>query len=249
MSNAAIEINNLHFRYAENSGIAFSDFNLRIDAGERFGLLGPNGAGKTTLLNLMTGVLTASSGSIYVLGKDIAREPMAAKKLFGFVPQSHSLYPDLSPLENLDFFGAWAGLQRKEIQKRSLELLDILGLSQVADKQVSKFSGGMKSRLNLAIGVIHAPQVLFLDEPTTGVDVQTRHAILEYLKKLNETGTTLIYTSHLLHEAEQLCTRVALIDHAKIIAMNNLHTLLHENGKQNLEELFLQLTGKNYRDQ
>lgn len=248
MNRAAIEINQLHFSYAENSGVVFKDFNLRIGEGERFGMLGPNGAGKTTLMNLMTGVLAANSGSISVLGHDISKDPMAAKRMFGFVPQNHCLYPELSPIENLEFFGAWAGLQQDEIKKRSAELFEVLGLSHAAQKQVSQFSGGMKSRLNLAIGVIHSPKILFLDEPTTGVDVQTRHAIMVYLKELNANGTTLIYTSHMLYEAEQLCTKIALLDHAKIIAMNDLQTLLRDSGRQNLEDLFLQLTGKNYRD-
>ena len=127
-------------------------------------------------------------------------------------------------------------------------MLSVLGLSNVADKPVSKFSGGMKNRVNLAIGVIHRPKILFLDEPTTGVDVQTRHAIVDYLKELNKAGTTLIYTSHHLTEAESLCTRVALIDEGKIIAQNDLQALLQEHKQDGLEGLFLNLTGRSYRD-
>ena len=244
---AAIQIQNLNFQYAENSGVVFKDFNLSIAGGERFGLLGPNGAGKTTLMNLMTGVLQAKSGSIQLLGKNIEGDE-EVKRLFGFVPQHHSFYQELSPSENLEFFGAWAGLSRKEIKERTKELLSVLGLSNVADKPVSKFSGGMKNRVNLAIGVIHRPQILFLDEPTTGVDVQTRHAIVDYLKELNKAGTTLIYTSHHLAEAESLCTRVALIDEGKIIAQNDLQMLLQEHKQDGLEGLFLNLTGRSYRD-
>ena len=220
METAAIQIQNLNFQYAENSGVVFNDFNLSIAIGERFGLLGPNGAGKTTLMNLMTGVLQTNEGSIQLLGKNIGSEN-EVKKLFGFVPQFYSFYQELSPTENLEFFGAWAGLNRKEIKERTKELLSVLGLSHVADKPVSKFSGGMKNRVNLAIGVIHRPKILFLDEPTTGVDVQTRHAIVDYLKELNSAGTTLIYTSHHLTEAESLCTKVALIDEGKIIVQND----------------------------
>ncbi|MCX6198216.1 MAG: ABC transporter ATP-binding protein [Bacteroidetes bacterium] len=247
MESAAIQISNINFQYAENSGVVFKDFNLNIDEGERFGLLGPNGAGKTTLMNLMTSVMQAKSGSIKLLGKEIS-EDKEVKKLFGFVPQHHSFYLELSPAENLEFFGAWAGLNRKEIKERTKELLAVLGLSNVADKPVSKFSGGMKNRVNLAIGVIHRPKILFLDEPTTGVDVQTRHAIVDYLKELNTTGTTLIYTSHHLAEAESLCTKVALIDEGKIIANNDLQTLLQEHKQDGLEGLFLNLTGRSYRD-
>ncbi len=248
MSNKAIEISNLHFSYGDSLGVVFNDFNLVINQGERFGLLGPNGAGKTTLINLMTGVLQPKSGSIKLLGKDFKQDVKAIKKQFGFVPQFHSFYQELSPVENLEFFGAWAGLNAKEIKQRTDELLQVLGLNNVRDKVVSKFSGGMKNRLNIAIGVIHQPKILFLDEPTTGVDVQSRHAIIEYLLKLNEAGTTLIYTSHLLNEAEKLCTKVALIDQGKIVVMNDLKTLLEENKQSGLEGLFINLTGKDYRD-
>jgi ABC-2 type transport system ATP-binding protein len=247
MQAAAIDIQNLHFQYAENSGVVFNDFNFSIKVGERFGLLGPNGAGKTTLMNLMTGVLQPKAGSVSLLGKNVTRDN-SAKKLFGFVPQFHSFYQELSPSENLEFFGAWSGLGRKEIKERTKELLSVLGLSNVADKTVSKFSGGMKNRVNLAIGVIHRPKILFLDEPTTGVDVQTRHAIIDYLKELNAHGTTLVYTSHHLSEAESLCTRVALIDEGRIIAHNDLQSLLAEHKQDRLEGLFLNLTGRSYRD-
>lgn len=246
---AAIKIENLNFRYAENSGVMLQNFNLSIGLGERFGLFGPNGAGKTTLMNLMTGVLQPLGGTIELLGKSITTDEKSVKKLFGFVPQQHSFYQELSPAENLEFYGAWAGLSRSETKQRTKELLEVLGLSHVAGKAVSKFSGGMKSRVNLAIGVIHRPKILFLDEPTTGVDVQSRHAIIRYLKELNTTGTTLIYTSHHLSEAESLCTQVALMDEGKIVAQNDLPTLLKEHEQDGLEGLFLSLTGHSYRDE
>lgn len=248
MPPVAIQISNLNFQYTENSGVKLQNFNLQVALGERFGLFGPNGAGKTTLMNLMTGVLEPKGGSIELLGQSILANSKAVKKLFGFVPQHHSFYQELSPAENLEFFGAWAGLSRSETKQRTKELLEVLGLSQVADKAVSKFSGGMKSRVNLAIGVIHRPKILFLDEPTTGVDVQSRHAIIEYLKELNAAGTTLIYTSHHLSEAESLCTQVALMDEGKIVAQNDLPTLLQQHQQQGLEGLFLSLTGHSYRD-
>lgn len=247
MQQAAIEINNLGFAYAENTGVVFENFNLTIAAGERFGLLGPNGAGKTTLMNLITGVLRAQKGNIRIFGKNISTQSTEAKRLFGFVPQHHSFYQELSPVENLEFFGAWAGMNRTAIKQRTNELLSVLGLSAVGNKPVSKFSGGMKSRVNLAIGVIHRPQILFLDEPTTGVDVQSRHAVIQYLKELNKAGTTLVYTSHLLSEAENLCTRVALLDNGKIIVEDSLSNLL-QSEPGGLETLFLNLTGRNYRD-
>jgi ABC-2 type transport system ATP-binding protein len=248
MKPLAVDIQDLTFSYPGLSTPFFSNFNLEIAEGERFGLFGPNGAGKTTLMNLMTGLLSFSDGSIQLLGNEIKKHDKLINKLFGFVPQDLSFYQELTPAENLEFFGAWSGLHRAEIKSRTKELLGILGLTEVRDMPVQKFSGGMKRRVNLAIGVIHHPKILFLDEPTVGVDVQTRFAIIDYLKELNKNGTTLIYTSHQLSEAEGLCEKIALIDEGKIIAHDDLSTLLVQHGQEGLEGLFLNLTGKNYRN-
>lgn len=249
LNELAINIEHLSFQYSENSGVYFEDFSLQVKKGERFGLFGPNGAGKSTLMSLMTGILKAEKGSIQLLGYDIQKHPTKLiNSLFGFVPQDFSFYKELSPVENLEFFGAWYGLSKKETAIVSDELLEILGLSQVRKKQVGLFSGGMKRRVNLAIAVMHSPKLLFLDEPTVGVDVQTRHAILEFLMHLNKQGTTLVYTSHQLAEAESLCENVALIDQGKIIAQNKLEALCEEFHEEGLEGLFLHLTGKAYRD-
>ncbi|MEO6523628.1 MAG: ABC transporter ATP-binding protein [Mucilaginibacter sp.] len=244
----AIDIQNVAFNYPGNTGTFFSHFNLQIAKGERFGLFGPNGAGKTTLMNLMTGLLPFPEGNIKLLGHEMKGNHKKINKLFGFVPQDFSFYHELSPVENLEFFGAWSGLNKQQIRTRTTELLEILGLTDVRDEQVQNFSGGMKRRVNLAIGVIHNPSILFLDEPTVGVDVQTRHAIINYLLELNESGTTLIYTSHQLSEAEALCERVAMIDSGKIIAHDTLPNLLAEHDQGGLEGLFLNLTGKDYRN-
>jgi len=244
----AVDIVNMGFRYPDNETVSFSKLNLQVPKGERFGLFGPNGAGKTTLMNLMTGVLNANEGTIKLLGNKVGHQKNAVNKLFGFVPQDFSFYQELSPVENLEFFGAWSGLTKQQTRQRTDELLQILGLDDVRDKQVKKFSGGMKRRVNLAIGVIHEPAVLFLDEPTVGVDVQTRHAIIEYLLELNKTGTTLIYTSHQLSEAEGLCEQVAMIDTGKIVAQGNIDNLLAEHKQESLEALFINLTGKELRD-
>jgi ABC-2 type transport system ATP-binding protein len=252
--NPAMQIDDLSFGYPEQSSGSpeqlrlFSHFNLEIGVGRRFGLFGPNGAGKTTLMNLMTGLLAADAGSIRLFGKEMKKHSKSVNSLFGFVPQDFSFYQELSPVENLSFFGAWAGMSAAVIRKRSGELLDILGLSDVRDKKVLHFSGGMKRRVNLAIGVIHQPPLLFLDEPTVGVDVQTRHAIIHYLKELNVKGTTLIYTSHQLSEAEDLCDRVALIDQGQLVVHDDLANLLSAHRQDGLEGLFLHLTGKNYRN-
>jgi len=244
----AIDIENMSFHYPGNDGVSFADLNLKVADGQRFGLFGPNGAGKTTLISLMTGLLSAYKGHIKLLGHEVGKQNKSINKLFGFVPQDFSFYQELSPVENLQFFGAWAGLDKRTIKHKTDELLNILGLDEVRNKQVQKFSGGMKRRVNLAIGVIHNPRILFLDEPTVGVDVQTGHAIISYLLELNKNGTTLIYTSHQLNEAEGLCEQVALIDDGKIIAQDSLHKLLKEYRHDTLEQLFLNLTGKDYRN-
>ncbi|MHB8207167.1 ABC transporter ATP-binding protein [Mucilaginibacter sp.] len=245
----AIEVENIGFHYPGNAEVSFSGLNLKIEKGARFGLFGPNGAGKTTLISLMTGLLTADSGHVKLLGHEMGKQNNSAtNRLFGFVPQDFSFYQELSPAENLEFFGAWSGLNKPTIKRRTDELLYILGLEEVRDKQVQKFSGGMKRRVNLAIGVIHNPEILFLDEPTVGVDVQTGHAIVNYLLELNKNGTTLVYTSHQLSEAEDICQQVALIDGGKIIAQDSLGNMLKEHKQESLEQLFLNLTGKEYRN-
>ena len=244
----AIDVDNIGFRYPGNPDVSFSNLSLKVNKGVRFGLFGPNGAGKTTLISLMTGLLSADEGTIKLLGQKIGRQKSGVNQLFGFVPQDFSFYHELSPVENLEFFGAWSGLSKQAIKTRTDELLTILGLNDVRDKQVQKFSGGMKRRVNLAIGVIHNPAILFLDEPTVGVDVQTGHAIINYLLQLNKNGTTLVYTSHQLNEAEDLCQQVALIDGGKIIAQDSMQQLLATHKQDNLEQLFLNLTGKEYRN-
>jgi ABC-2 type transport system ATP-binding protein len=238
MATNAIVVENLSFGY-ESGPRCFSNFNLTIPSGSRFGIFGPNGAGKTTLMHLMTGVLPFHEGRISINDIDLGNHAREVKRQIGFVPQELALYMELSPMENLDFFGVCCGLDRKLTKERSEKLLNILGLLDVKDRPVRTFSGGMKRRVNLAAGVIHEPRVLFLDEPTVGVDVQTRHAIIAYLKDLNARGTTLIYTSHQLAEAEDLCEQVAMIDKGELI---------HTGGASGLEELFLSKTGRDYRD-
>lgn len=244
MNAPAIKIEHLSFSYAKQGGKIFSDFNLLVNTGERFGLFGPNGAGKTTLMSLMTGLLPFKDGNIEIAGYSIKNNNKTVKQYFGFVPQDFSFYEELTPAENLEFFGAWYGMDKEKIKARSEELFNILQLDKVKHNQVKKFSGGMKRKVNLAIGVLHNPGILFLDEPTVGVDVQTRYEIINYLKLLNSNGTTLIYTSHQLSEAEALCNKIALIHHGKIIAFDTLEKLLEEHRQDGLEGLFIHLTGK-----
>lgn len=248
MTDLAVHIENLAFSYPDQQKPLFSNLNLKVECGESFGIFGPNGAGKTTLMSIMTGLIPYLEGSVRLLNQEVSTKSKAFNKEYGFVPQDFSFYHELTPVENLAFFGAWSGLNAATIRQRTDELLTVLGLSDVRNKQVQKFSGGMKRRVNLAISVIHHPRILFLDEPTVGVDVQTRYAIIEYLRKLNAEGTTLIYTSHQLHEAESLCRKIAMIDEGKIIVHDTLENLLREHHQHGLEGLFLTLTGKSYRD-
>ncbi|MFI5155899.1 MAG: ABC transporter ATP-binding protein [Chitinophagales bacterium] len=248
MIREAVHIERLGFSYSHHSNFSIENLSMIVGEGERFGLFGPNGAGKTTLMSLMTGLNKYKKGSIRLLGEEIGAHKRTISTLFGFVPQDFSFYQELSPEENLEFFGAWYGLKPPEIKKRTQELMHILGLEDYHDKRVKTFSGGMKRRVNLAIAVIHRPKILFLDEPTVGVDVQTRHAIISYLKALNQSGTTLIYTSHQLQEAEELCQRIALIDEGKIIVHDDMDKLLSDHRQEGLEGLFLNLTGKAFRD-
>ncbi len=164
------------------------------------------------------------------------------------MPQDFSFYDDLSPEENMEFFGAWYGLDKETIRVKSRDLLRVMGLEAVARKPVKTFSGGMKRRVNLAIGVMHTPQILFLDEPTVGVDVQSRNAIIGFLKEINNQGTTLVYTSHQLNEAEDLCNTIALFDQGSVIVKDTLANLLQQHQQDGLEGLFLELTGRSYRD-
>lgn len=243
----AVEIKNLDFNYRKQPSL-IKGLNLAIAEGTRFGIFGPNGAGKTTLMGLMAGLLPYRYGSIKIWNKEINQYRHQINSIIGLVPQDFSFYEELSPEENMEFFGAWNGLKSQVIKQRTKELLAVMGLSEVSKKPVRLFSGGMKRRVNLAIGVMNNPKILFLDEPTVGVDVQSRHAIIQFLKKINLAGTTLIYTSHQLKEAEDLCEVAALIDQGEILAHDKLPSLLHQHQQEGLEGLFLQLTGRAYRD-
>lgn len=245
---AAIEISKLHFSYTRPAHTCFDNLDLNIQQGERFGLFGPNGAGKTTLMHCMTGLLNYTKGSIKIFGQELTQNQKVLKKKIGLVPQDFAFYQELSPVENLAFFGAMYGMRKEEIKIRTEELLNVLDLVDVRNKQVALFSGGMKRRVNLGIGILHSPSILFLDEPTVGVDIQTRQEIVAYLKKLNSAGTTLVYTSHQLNEAQELCDHIALISDGRIIADDKTENLFKANSETQLEDLFILLTSKKNRD-
>jgi ABC-2 type transport system ATP-binding protein len=248
MSNPIIEIKNLYKTYKGSTEPAVNNLSLNIEKGEIFGLLGPNGAGKTTIISILCGLRNFNSGELHICNYSVKNEIEKIKPLIGVVPQDIALYPTLTAYENLKIFGGIYGLTKKELNKRMDELLHIFGLEKNKNRYISRYSGGMKRRVNLIAGLLHRPQLLFLDEPTIGIDVQSRHALLENLKEINNTGTTIIYTSHHLSEAESFCTSVALIDDGQIICQGKPHHLITQHEVETLEKLFLQKTGKKLRD-
>ena len=250
MSNTAIiEIENLTKTFKNATEPAVNDISFSINRNEIFGLLGPNGAGKTTTISILCGLFPPTSGRVVIDGKNLYSELPAIKKIIGIVPQDIALYPTLSARENLEFYGSMYGLNGKDLKDKIELWLNKLGLTDAAKRRVSTFSGGMKRRVNLIAGVIHQPKILFLDEPTVGVDVQSRNVIIEHLKDINAEGTTIIYTSHHMEEAEDFCTRVSIIDHGKILTQGSPKELIsHNQGSTTLENVFLNLTNRKLRD-
>lgn len=247
MGETCIKINNVTKRYPGETKDSLKGINLNIFSGTKYGILGPNGAGKTTLISILCGLLEKSTGDISYWNNDHVNFREIQQKI-GFVPQEYAFYAEMTPIQNLEYFGAMYRLNAKTIARRSTEILDILGLTDVSHKKVGKFSGGMKRRVNLAIGIIHEPAILFLDEPTVGVDIQSKMAILNFLNQLNNKGTTIIYTSHHLDEAQEFCSDIALIDHGTIITYGKTDELLHKNNAKDLKDLLIHFTGEAYRD-
>jgi ABC-2 type transport system ATP-binding protein len=202
--------------YGDRRAVAGVGF--EIAAGETYGLLGPNGAGKTTTISMICGLLARDAGEVIVDGKPLTTSSTDAKKAIGYVPQDLAIYPDLTAKENLRFFGRLYGMSRGEIKRRSDEVLEVTGLADRADEHTSGFSGGMKRRLNIGIALLHKPRLLVLDEPTVGVDPQSRNAILGNVEALSDAGMAVLYTTHYMEEAERLCDRVAIIDEGEIKA-------------------------------
>jgi len=248
MQDNCIQIEQLTKRYASANVDSLKGVSLNIKAGDKYGILGPNGAGKTTLISIICGILEASTGQVRYWDKEVEVPFQGIQSKIGFVPQEYALYQELTPVQNLEYFGALYNLSAKKIAKRTTEILEILGLNHVRNNRVQTFSGGMKRRINLAIGVLHEPSILFLDEPTVGVDVQSKVAILKFLNQLNEKGTTIIYTSHHLSEAQEFCNEIALIDQGKIILQGGMDELLTTHQVADLKSLFIQFTGEEYRD-
>jgi ABC-2 type transport system ATP-binding protein len=218
-----VQVRDLEKRFGDVTAVAGVSF--AIGQGEIFGLLGPNGAGKTTTISMVSGLIAADSGSIVVDGHPVATEPRAVKAALGVVPQEIALYPTLTAVENLSFWGRMYGLGGTELKRAVDAALELAGLEDRARQRIETYSGGMKRRINIAAGILHTPKVLLMDEPTVGIDPQSRNHILETVKRLNASGMTVLYTSHYMEEVEFLCDRIAIMDHGKIIAEGTLNEL------------------------
>lgn len=212
---SAVKITDLRKSYGDH--LAVAGINLNITEGQIYGILGPNGAGKSTTINMICGLLTPSGGEIYVLGERMGRGAIKVKGDIGLVPQDIAIYEDLTALENVRFFASLYGLTGKEQKERAREALEFVGLLDRAKEKPSKYSGGMKRRLNIACAIVHRPKLIIMDEPTVGIDPQSRNHILTSIRKLNEMGCTVIYTSHYMEEVQTICSHIAIMDHGKVI--------------------------------
>jgi ABC-2 type transport system ATP-binding protein len=235
-----------------NDHKAVNGVSFTIDKAEIFGLLGPNGAGKTTTIRILSTIIQPDRGEVTIGGYAIKQNADDVRSLIGICPQELALYADMSAFDNLVFFGRMAGLSSQEAREQAMANLELMGLADRAKKgKVDKFSGGMKRRVNLAISLMGHPKLLFLDEPTVGIDPQSRNNIYETIEGLRDKGMTILYTTHYMEEADRLCQRVAIMDDGKIIAMDTPHNLKSQIGDPNnttLEAVFLKLTGRSLRD-
>ena len=242
-----------HLRKSFGSLVAVDDVSFAVERGQLVGLLGPNGAGKTTTVSMIAGLLTPDRGDVLVGGARLAGDTDPKKRRIGLVPQDLALYDEMSARANLRFFGALYGLSGAALDKAIASALDLVGLADRINDRVSTYSGGMKRRLNLAAGLLHDPDILLLDEPTVGVDPQSRNAIFENLELLKSRGKALLYTTHYMEEVERLADRIVVVDHGRVIADDTLAGLQSRvagvgGGRATLEAVFLTLTGRSLRD-
>ncbi len=244
----ALQGRSLMKRYHPSHPPALDNCNLDVTQGAFYGLLGVNGAGKTTAVSIFAGLVLPEAGSASIFGYDVVSQSPRAKRFIGLVPQEIALYENLTAIENLKFFGKIYGIKGKKLQHQVERCLHFSGLGERASEKVCFFSGGMKRRLNLAVGLIHEPRILILDEPTVGVDTQSRNMIHQRLTELNRAGTTILYTSHYLEEVEKLCTCIGILDKGSMVVTGAPGELLRQSGHLSLEALFLELTGKELRD-
>jgi ABC-2 type transport system ATP-binding protein len=224
MNRPFLEVANLRKQYRDQ--VALDGVSFQVQEGEIFGLLGPNGAGKTTVLSIISCLLDATAGEVRLAGQVLCQRQREQRRQIGIVPQELALYGELTGRENLRFFGELYGLDGSTLRRRVKEVLKAIGLEDRADQRVDSFSGGMKRRLNLGAALVHEPRLLLLDEPTTGVDPQSRNHIFEEIRRVNQLGVTVVYTSHYMEEVQALCTRIGIIDHGRLIACDSVPGLL-----------------------
>ncbi len=236
-NHTAIRVTNLHRAFGEIKAVQGVSFDVRL--GEIFGLLGPNGAGKTTTISMLATLLRPDEGDALVMGHSIRHDPMAVKSVLGVVPQEIALYDDLSARENLTFWGKMYGLRGAKLRQRVNQVLELIGLSDRANGRVSTFSGGMKRRVNIGVALLHKPQVIYMDEPTVGIDPQSRRNILDSVVALKNQGMTVLYTTHYMEEAQELCDHIAIMDHGQIIACGTHEELVKLVGQQTRIDLTL----------
>jgi ABC-2 type transport system ATP-binding protein len=225
-----LEVKDLVKKYGDFTAVNGISFDIK--EGEIFSLLGPNGAGKTTTISILSTLYAPTSGEASIGGHSVTKEPMAVRNLIGVVPQELALYDDLSARENLVFWGQMYGLSGRTLKVRVEEVLEQIGLTEKAKNRVKTYSGGMKRRVNIGVGLLHKPSLLFMDEPTVGIDPQSRRAILDSVKALNQQGMTVLYTTHYMEEAEELSDRVGIIDHGELIAMGTQAELNRQVGEK-----------------
>jgi len=245
-----VEVRDL--RKVFNGTTAVDGVSFTINRGEIFGLLGPNGAGKTTTIRMMSTTLPMTSGDVVIGGHSVRERPGEVRRLIGVCPQEIALYLELSALDNLVFFGRMEGLSKAEAVRRARANLELVGLAERARHRVAKFSGGMKRRVNLAVSLMNRPELLFLDEPTVGVDPQSRNHIFDTIEGLRDEGMTILYTTHYMEEADRLCDRIAIMDNGRVVALDsprNLKASIGDPDEVTLEDVFLNLTGRRLRDQ
>jgi ABC-2 type transport system ATP-binding protein len=236
---ALVKVEDLVKRYTPEGPNAVDGISFEIQKGEIFSLLGPNGAGKTTAISVISTLLPPTSGEAYVNGHDVRTEPMAVRQSLGVVPQDLALYGNLTGLENLRFWGEMRGLTGATLKREIDEKLELTGLTERAGDRVNTYSGGMKRRLNLAVGLLGNPPLVMLDEPTVAIDPQSRRYILDWVKRMKDEGLTVLYTTHYMEEAQELSDRIGIIDHGELIALGTLDELIQLVGQQ--ETLMLQL--------
>lgn len=248
MAESVIKVENAVKSFGEIKAV--DDVSFEIKKGEIFAFLGPNGAGKSTTINMLTTMLRPTSGKLFLNGHDVVKDQAFARKSFGIVFQDPALEEELTAYENMEFHGVLYGLPRKKLPPRIEELLKLVDLWERKDSMVKTYSGGMRRRLEIARGLLHHPKILFLDEPTLGLDTQTRNLLWDYVEKLSRReGMTIFFTTHYLDEAEDVADRIAIIDHGKIVAHGTPKQLAKETGTKTLEDAYLQLTGKEIRDE